>query len=136
MKGTLILQNPIKVNGKSVGALTYDTNEITAQMFAEADAAKMKASGSTGGNRAGAVELDYGLHLYLGFMAIKAVNPEYDLADLERIKGYDVMEVMRAGRNFITFRSEEPSSPDSSDEQFETTPGPSTRPSGISENDG
>jgi hypothetical protein len=136
MKKTLTLRNPIKINGKSVGKLTHDANEITAQMFAEADASKMKASGSTGGNLSGAVELDYGLHLYLGFMAIKAVNPEYDLADLERIHGYDVMEVMKIGRNFITSRQVEGSNPDSSDEQSETTPEPLAPPSETSENEG
>ena len=135
MKKTLTLKNPIKINGKSVGKLDYDINEITAQMFAEADASKMRASGSTGGNLSGAVELDYGLHLYLGFASIKAVNPEYDTADLERIHGYDVIEVMRIGRNFITSRSEESSNPDSSGEQSETMPGPSTPPSETSETD-
>ncbi len=136
MKKTLTLRNPIKVNGLTVSEVTYDTNEITAQMFAEADAAKMRASGATSGNLSGAVELDYGLHLYLGFAAIRCINPEYDLTDLERIHGYDVMEIMRIGRNFITSRSEEASDPDSSGEQSETTPEPSALPSETSENDG
>jgi len=135
MKKTLTLRNPIKIDGKTVSKLTYDTEEITAQMFAEADASKMRASNSTRGNLSGAVELDYGLHLYLGFAAIKAVNPSYDTADLERIHGYDVMEVMKIGRNFITSRSEESSSPDNSDEQSETMPEPSTPPSETSESD-
>jgi len=135
MKKTLALRNPIKVNGLTVSEVTYDTNEITAQMFAEADAAKMRASGATSGNLSGAVELDYGLHLYLGFAAIRCINPEYDLTDLERIHGYDVMEIMRIGRNFITSRSEEASSPDSSGEQSETTPEPLALPSETSESD-
>lgn len=115
------LRNPIMINGKKVAELTHDANEITPQGFAEADARKMKASGSKGGNLSGAVELDYGLHLYLGFAAIQAVNPSYDITDLERIKGSDVMEVMKIGRNF-TISSAGKSLDDDSEDASETTP--------------
>ena len=136
MKGTIKLSNPLTINGKLHNELTYDTNEITAQAFAEADARKLAASGSKSGNAAGAAELDYGLHLYLGFAAVIAVNPTIDLADLERVKGPDVMTVMRVGRDFITERSGETSSPDSSDAQSETTPEPSTHQRETSESEG
>lgn len=136
MKNTIKLDSPLKINNKDYTELTYDTNEITAQAFAEADARKLTASGSRSGNAAGAAELDYGLHVYLGFAAIIAVNPEIDITDLERIHGYDVMKVMRIGRDFISGKSEEPSSPGSSDEQSETTPGPSTHLSETSETEG
>lgn len=115
------LKNPIMINGKKVTELTYDANEITPQAFAEADARKLRASGSKGGNLSGAVELDYGLHLYLGFAAIQAVNPSYDITDLERIKGVDVMEVMKIGRNFI-LSSAGKSQQDDSEDASETTP--------------
>lgn len=128
MKKTFKLDNPILINGKKIAELSYDANEITAQMFAEADYRKLAASGSAG-NKAGAVELDYGMQLYLGFEAIIAVNPEIALADLERIHGVDLMKIMRIGRDFTFGRSEEASNPDSSDEPSETTPEPSTRPS-------
>lgn len=136
MKNILTLDNPLKVNGRDYTELNYDTNEITAQMFAEADANKMRASGSKGGNLAGAVELDYGLHLYLGFAAIISVNPEIALEDLERIKGFDVMKIMRIGRDFITGKSGETSEPDSSGEPSETMPEPSTPQSETLEIDG
>ena len=136
MKNTLMLDNPLKVNEKQLTELAYDTNEITAQMFAEADANKMRASGSKGGNLSGAVELDYGLHLYLGFAAIASVNPELSLSDLERIHGFDVMKVMRIGRSFITGKSGGTSSPSSSGERSETTPGPSAPQPESSENEG
>ena len=126
MKGTLTLHIPLTINNKKVKTLKYDTDEITAQQFAEADARKMGASGQRSGNLSGAVELDYGLHLYLGFAAIIAVNSEIDVSDLERIKGSDVMEVMKIGRNFTLGRQEETSQDDDSDEQSETTPEPST----------
>ena len=98
MKNTIKLDNPVQINGKSYNELTYDISEITAQAFAEADARKLSASGSKNGNAAGAAELDYGLHLYLGFAAIIAVNPEIDISDLERVRGYDVMKIMRIAR--------------------------------------
>ncbi len=130
LKGTIVLRNPITINGKMVKELTYDANEITPAMFAEADARKMLASGAKSGNLSGAVELDYGLHLYLGFAAIIAVNPEIDFTDLERIKGPDVMQVMKVGRNFII--SSAASEEDNSDEQSEITPELSTHQSQTS----
>ena len=117
---TIKLRNPIMINGKKIAELTHDANEITPQAFAEADARKMKASGSKGGNLSGAVELDYGLHLYIGFAAVQAVNPTYDITDLERIKGSDVMEVMKVGRNF-TISSGAKSQDDDSEDASETT---------------
>jgi hypothetical protein len=125
MKGKITLSNPITINGKKVKTLNYDANEITSAMFAEADARKMRASGTKGGNLSGAVELDYGLHLYLGFATITSVNPEIDIADLERMRGKDVMSVMRIGRNFIISSADE-SEDDNSEDQSETTPEPST----------
>ncbi len=130
LKGKITLNNPITINGKPVKELAYDANEITSAMFAEADARKMVASGAKSGNLSGAVELDYGLHLYLGFAAIIAVNPEIDFTDLERIKGPDVMQVMKVGRNFII--SSAASEEDSSDEQSEITPELSTHQSQTS----
>lgn len=136
MKNKITLSNPLTINNKKRTELTYDANEITAQMFAEADARKLTASGSKTGNAAGAAELDYGLHLYLGFAAIIAVNPEIDISDLERVRGYDVMKIMRIGRDFISGKSEEPYTPDSSDAQSETTPEPSTHQRETSESEG
>lgn len=123
MKGQIKLLNPITINGKSVDTLNYDTNEITAAAFAQADSNKVNQQQHKG-NLAGAVELDYALHIYLGFAAITAVSPEVDMTDLERIKGSDVIEIMKIGRNFITERSEERSDPELSEDVSETTPEP------------
>ena len=57
MKNKITLSNPLTINNKKRTELTYDANEITAQMFAEADARKLTASGSKNGNAAGAAEL-------------------------------------------------------------------------------
>ena len=118
MKGTLKLNNPIKIDGKNVKELKYDSNEISATLFIEAESKKMHASG-TGGNLAGAIEIDYSTHMYLGFASIIAVNPDYTFEDLERVHGRDLMEVLAIGRNFIM--PSDDSDQDSSDEQSETT---------------
>ena len=121
----ITLKNPVQINGKEIKELTYDANEITPAGFAEAEYRKTRANGSKGSPSSAAVELDYSLHLYLGFAAIIAVNPEYDFNDLERIKGVDVMEVMKVGRNFI-IASAGISMDEESENALETTPGSTT----------
>lgn len=128
----LILNNPITVNGKKISSLTYDTSAITVGMFAEAEARKLKATTSKAGGSAGAFELDYSLHLYLGMMAVVAVNPEIDITDLERISGTDITALMRIGRNFTTSRSAAPSEEDSYAEGSENMQGPLAPPSKTS----
>ena len=122
---SIILKNPVQINGKEIKELTYDVNEITPAGFAEAEYRKTRANGSKGSPSSAAVELDYSLHLYLGFAAILAVNPEYDFNDLERIKGIDVMEVMKVGRNFIIASVAE-SMDEESENASETTPASTT----------
>lgn len=104
MKRTLKLRDPIKVNNESVAELSYDTDEITAALFVEAEA-KCRAAAGRNVTITPAAEFDFSLHVYLGFAAVIAVNSEYDFSDMERIKGRDVVELMKIGRNFI-LRSE------------------------------
>lgn len=136
MTNTLILDNPILINGKEVKELTYDANEITALHFAEADAHRqLSTSSRIGKGKVGvnaSAELDYTFHLYLGIMAVIAVNPEYDVSDLERCKGDDVRQLMGIGRFFITGRSAAQSQENSSDDSSETTAEPSTSQSKTS----
>jgi len=117
MKETLKLAKPITVNGQTVQELPYDASEITALQFSEAEARKLRATTQKAGGFAGAMEMDYSLHLYLGMMAVVALNPAIDVSDLERIKGQDVMALMRIGRNFTISKSEEPSGESSSEGQ-------------------
>ena len=128
---TLTLKNPIKIDGKDVKELTYDINEIDALLFAEADAKKKAATGMKTMSLSPAAEFDPGLHLYLGFAAIIAVNRNIDFADLERMKGTDTMEVMKIGRNFM-LSSEEDLQENDSDEHSETTPESTTPAKPIS----
>lgn len=126
MKETLNLEHAIKINGKSVKEVTYDADEITAGLFAEADVKKKQAAGIKNLSISPAVEFDFGLHLFLGFAAILAVNPEYSFEDLEAIHGKDLTSVMKVGRDFL-LSSEEDSSPNSLEEQSETTVKPTTQ---------
>lgn len=123
--GKITLSKPVLINGVEVKEMTYDTDEISGALYAQAESAKMKASCSKGGNLAGAVELDYSLHLYIGFAAVIAVNPAYTFEDMERIKGRSLREFTRIGRGFFIASGD--SEADSSDEQSETTPEPTTQ---------
>lgn len=122
--GIITLSKPVLINGEEVKEMKYDTDEIDGALYAQAENAKMTASGSKGGNLAGAVELDYSLHLYIGFAAVIAVNPAYTFEDMERIKGRSLREFSRVGRGF--FIGSGSSEDDNSDEQSETTPEPTT----------
>lgn len=129
MQNTLELYNPIMVDGKLISKVTYDTEKVTAQQFAQADAYKLRAArSSTAGTMAGisgAFEIDYGLHLYLGFQAIIAENPNFAMEDLERITGSDLVNIMRIGRNFISASPEASNSlQENSENSSEITPKP------------
>lgn len=125
MKGTIKLSNPITINGKQVVALAYDTVGITGALFCEADSRRRFAAGSKNISIAPAAEFDYGLHLYLGYAACVAAAPEVDFADLERIHGEDLVDIMAVGRNFI-MKSED-SQQSNSDGPTETTQVPTTQ---------
>ena len=120
-KGKLALKNPIKIDGKEVKEVTYDSNEIDGILFATAESKRKTAAGMKNTSITPAAEFDFGLHLYLGFAAIVAVNPSYDFSDVERIKGRDVVEVMAIGRNFMLASEQEQPQSDSG-EPTETTP--------------
>lgn len=126
MRKTLTLQNPVMINGAEMFALDYDTNAITAMLFAQADAQKKQAAGMRNVAITPAVEFDYALHLYLGFAAIIAASDNaIAFFDCERIHGADLVEVMNIGRNFI-LRSEE-SAESNSEEPSENTAEPSAQ---------
>ena len=117
----LKLKNPIMINGEKITEVTHDSNEIDGILFATAESKRKAAAGMKNTSITPAAEFDFGLHLYLGFAAIVAVNPSYDFSDVERIKGHDVVEVMAIGRNFMLASDQEPQENDS-DEPIETTP--------------
>jgi len=118
MQGILKLKNPVMIDGKQVTEMTYDSNEINGALFVTAESKKKIAEGIKNVTIAAAAEFDFGLHLYLGFASIIAVNPSYDFSDVERIKGWDIKDVMAIGRNFM-LKSEAASTANASDEPTE-----------------
>lgn len=128
MNGKLELRTPIMINNKQYTEFEYNPLKITAAQFSEA-AAKASALTKTKTVSFTFRQTDNNLHLYLGMMAIIAVNPEIDIADLERIEGYDVLELTDIGMLFTYRRWAEPSKENSSAELSENTADTSTQAS-------
>lgn len=122
MKGTIQLKIPVKIDGEAVDKLSYDTDKITMEMYClAANRAIVKGGGPTGINAA----IDAGMQLYLGAYAVVAQNPSYDVTDVERVKGPDIIQLMRVGLNFISGRDE--SEPEGFDGSSEGTRGSTTQ---------
>ncbi len=120
MNRILKLDTPIQINGKTYTEFEYNPLKITALMFSEACA----RSSALTKNRQLSInfkQTDTALHLYLGMQAVIACNPEIDLADLERIEGYDVLELTDIGMLFTYRRWAEPSEGNNSAEPSEST---------------
>ena len=127
-KNTLVLDNPIQINGQQVKELTYDPQEITAEQFSIA-CAKSSALDKTRSVSLKLKENDHALHLYLGMMAVIAVNPDIDVSDLERMKGFDILSLTNIGAFFTLRKEAAVSKESSSDEQSENTANTSTQAS-------
>lgn len=130
-KHTLVLDNPIMINGNEVKELTYDPQEITAEQFSIA-CAKSAAMDKSKSFTFKAKENDYALHLYLGMMAVIAVNPNIDITDLERIHGFDVLDLSNIGTFFIMRKQAVPSPENSSAAPSANTEDTSTQASTTS----
>jgi hypothetical protein len=117
MRHEIELRTPITIDGRDVKKLPYDFDKITADRFL---AATNAAGAKVDKGRAYAFEMDYGLHLYLAYEAVVAENPDWDIRDLERVKGYDVIALQSLGRNFITGKLEELLEGGSQEESFES----------------
>ena len=132
MNRVLKLDTPITINNKEYKEFEYNPLKITAAMFSEA-CAKASAAGKSRTVSFNFKQVDTALHLYLGMMAVIAVNPEVDVADLERIEGYDVLELSDIGMLFTLRKWAEPSKQNSSAGQSENTADTSTQASDTSE---
>lgn len=107
MENKLTLTKPVLVNGKPRKELKYDISKITGEQFIEADVRAHEKAARLGKPSLAVAETDDSLQLYLGMMAVTAVEPEVDVMDLERITGSDIMALYRIGRNFIKGSAEE-----------------------------
>ena len=100
MKKTLTLKRPIIINGIERTELSYDVEAITTDQYLKACS---KAAESDRGmmSKLKQKENDYALHMYLGYEAIIACNPEIDYEDLKRASGFDVLSFTDIGWLFI-----------------------------------
>lgn len=130
MRQKIELRQPVMINGKNYKELEYDFEELTCEDYTTAatyaDSKALRASQS-GKPNASIMEQNISFHMYLGMIAVVAANRELiDIADMERIKGYDLVEITQVGRNFITGRSEEPSDRNNLEKPSEVTPASTT----------
>ena len=100
---TIKLKTPLMVNGEQRSELPYDIDSVT---FDQVTSAEARSKSDIAEFKFSTAENDYSFHLALGFSAIMAADPSIDESDLERIKGADLITVMRVGRNFIQASSE------------------------------
>lgn len=102
MEHTLKLNEGIKINGKLMHELKYDIAKIDANLFARADALRQQTLDPTKPTATMGMEVDYTMHMYLGFAAILAANEgeNMDFVDLERMKGPDLVSTVNIGRVF------------------------------------
>ena len=124
MSKTLVLDTPIKINGNLVSELPYDGQKMTVDLYLSACARSAAATASGGASAASMKikEVDYILHFYLGCACVIACNNEIDFADLERVSGFDVLDLTNIGSFFIYRKSAEPSGENDSENSGETTP--------------
>ena len=120
MSKKITLDNPITINGKKYKELSYDAESITGQQFCEA--CSLAASKGQKGLAVGVQENDYKLHFYLGIMAIIVKHPEIDVAELEKVQGFDILRITNIGRFFTFMKSAEASEENNSEEPSEPMP--------------
>lgn len=120
MEGVITLRKPVLIDGEEVRELAYDIDEIGSEQFMEADARAAAKAAGVDGPVVKVPELDTGFHFYLGVMAVLAANPGYMVEDVERVKGPDLMQVARVGRNFMTAGAEEDEDEDFPEPEDET----------------
>lgn len=127
MEHTLKLKEGIKINGELVHELKYDVAKIDANLFARADTLRQQRLDPTNPTATMGMEVDYTMHMYLGFAAILAANEneKMDFIDLERMKGPDLVSVVNIGRVFTYGLAESPTN--SSENSQENTQEPSTQ---------
>ncbi len=104
---TIKLNKPLLVNGEKRSELELDFDSVSVDAFVKAEAYS-RAKAPT--NVVNLMEFDYGFHLYLAFSAAMAADEALDVHDLERLTGPDLMAMARAGRNFTSGSSAEPTS--------------------------
>ncbi|OUO32252.1 hypothetical protein [Olsenella sp. An293] len=116
---TIELRRPLLVNGKKLTELPCDMDAIGPDEFIRAEALA-NAKRNNEGSPSSMSEIDYGFHIYLGFEGIMAADQSIDIADLERIRGVDLVRIAGIGR-FFALGADGDSTESDSDEPSEST---------------
>ncbi len=115
MKATIKIKNPIKVDGKTVKELPFDTETFSLEELERANKLLAKM-----GKGMSVMETDYDYHLIIARIIVeKSSGGKIAYEDLSRIKGSDLFALQRAGRDFLLESVAE--APDSTDGQSEAT---------------
>ena len=121
MRGIIKLRKPVMIDGRAVNELSYDTDKITLDGYMKAlNRAVVQGGGVTGVN----IKIDSGAQTYIGMWAVLADNPRYDITDLERVTGPDIMRFAEVGLLFISGREDQ--TPETSEGQSDVMPEPLT----------
>lgn len=125
-RNTLVLDNPIMIDGKEVKELDYEATKITGNLFVEAYA---RSAAACKEQMQGLIpkENNYAFQLYLGYAAVIAANPNIDFSDLERIEGFDNIDLSNIGAFFTLRMSAGVSQPSGSESTSENTQDTSTQ---------
>jgi hypothetical protein len=96
MKTTIKLKNPIKVDGKEVKELPFDTDVFGMDELDRANK-KYARTGNTG-----VMEVDFAYHSIVARIVIeKSSKGKISYEDLSRLSGADTFILQRAGRDFL-----------------------------------
>lgn len=125
---TIELSKPLLVNGKELTELPCDMDAVTVDQYIKAEALSNAKRANEGASPA-LQEVDYGFHLYLGFMGVVSADPSIDVADLERITGRDLVKITGIGRFFALGADAGDATESTSEKQSESTPKKATQAS-------
>lgn len=100
-KGTIKLNQSLKVNGKDYKELNYNSDDLGVAHISAAETEKTKLLGKSAATNIKVAQADYLLHLMLGYQAIIICHPEIAVDDLKRIKGYDIQQIAMVGTSFF-----------------------------------
>ncbi len=103
MKTTIKLKNPIKVDGKEVKELPFDTDVFTLEEMQRANRKLAKLKEVT---YVAEVDPDYQF-IVASLIVEKTTQNKISSEDLSRLKGIDLFALMREGRDFLLESDEE-----------------------------
>ena len=96
----LKLAKPLLVNGKKRTELKYDTSILTISDLSNAETLKFKLVPAEQA-ASSVAQTDNILHLCVAVMAVLRCEPEVSEEDMQRLEGYDVVQLSRIGQRFF-----------------------------------